>query len=89
MTSSKIALIGICLISTATGSGCSPMPSTNSSTSESVSVTEANKGGPCLAAITVQESVNGRKHSAHQANVPCANVSAVQSTLVTQAKQGL
>ena len=88
MISGKSILIGVCLMGLLVG-GCSFQPGASRSTSESVSVTERNKNGPCLAAITVQESVNGKKHTGHQANVPCANVKAVQSTLAAQAKQGL
>lgn len=83
-------LIVFCLAGLVAGSGCSfPSANVSRSTSESVSVSEGNKNGPCVAAVTVQESVGGKKHTRHQANVPCANVKAVQDTLAAQAKQGL
>ena len=84
------ALLFLGIVSLASGSGCAfPSSTANRSSSENISVSEATKNGVCLATVTVQESVNGRKQTRHQANIPCANVKAVQSTLAAQAKQGL
>ena len=81
-------IVAACFLGAAAAGGCS-FSGAHHSTNESISVSEGTKNGICIAAVTVQESINGRKHTAHQANVPCANVSAVKSALAAQAKQGL
>ncbi len=88
MTNRLAILLCACTLAGADG-GCSLSPAPPANTTETITVSEQGNGGPCVATVTVQEGVNGKTHSLHQANVPCGSVKAVQARLVAQAKQGL
>jgi hypothetical protein len=88
MTNSLAVLLCACTLAGVLG-GCSSSPVPPANTTETITVSEQGKNSPCVATVTVQEGVNGKTHSLHQANVPCGNVKSVEAKLVAQAKQGL